>query len=188
MCLGTNNSDIIVTKTNQPQPCKISVDITDGEPYNSTAIFHNGIVYTEENIFILNGRKHGCICKYKTCIRKCCLEKQNYNGSRCVNSTRSTTSFSHDGIEMDHSGFYMIQANGKWCNGDRYRLSPHVREEDIFQIQQKGHVVFPNDGNFEVEPLMYCIEYFRDVNYTSLIICHEKQEDTNDEIYMHESG
>lgn len=100
-CLAVTSYGFSSHKLQSRGPCnfKDTINITDGYKDENNSYVHNGIIYApgtydlysyiiENQTEMVPVKEHyrGCICKYKLCIRLCCLEGVGINGNHpsCV--------------------------------------------------------------------------------------------------------
>lgn len=165
--------------------CDISVDISTGIRVNNTYIRHNGIYFSKNHTFIDNGTLKGCICEYRTCLRKCCPKNQYYldDKRKCVNGTKEVFPDIHDGEEKIEHGLHFVLTSEpfEWCNGVKYRLEPHVNEYDVFKLQKEGHLVLKKDG-IKLEALNFCADFLGDSNGFGVIDCIPEESTVSDDV------
>lgn len=152
--------------------CKIDVkiDISEGILHKNGTVLHNGTYYVKEHTVKQNGVTKGCVCEYKTCVRKCCLENKHYNVSlNCVDSNLTFMPKVHNGHEeIFIETFHIIETpDTNWCNGTLYRIEPEYDGE--FKIQKDGDVFITEAGNYS--SLQFCAEHFEDLNEVGILAC-----------------
>lgn len=157
------------------QTCEITIDITNGTKINNTFILYDG-VYFELNHTVKqpDGSVFGCICEYRTCIRKCCPENQYFHNEtlQCQPGRKEAKPQIHietDPINATHH-FIIDEIPFVWCNGSKMVLTPHLREDDAFALQKSGHLLLTN-FNDKLEPLQFCGDYLEDSKGFGVIDC-----------------
>lgn len=169
--------------------CKIdvNVDISDGNVLENGTVIHNGIYYSKEHIFTENGTTKGCICEYKTCIRKCCQQNEHYlNDSQICDDYNSTFKTQvHQGVEeIAHDTYHIIHVpETEWCKDVMYKLEPEL---DNFKIQKEGHLFLPGDS-MTIDALKFCVEHFGEADHVAVVGC-EKEDEPEIEFAIHSTG
>lgn len=147
--------------------CRIDVilDISDGTLHPNGSVEHEDVLYLEEHHFEENGLRKGCICEYKTCVRKCCLSHEGLDDDlSCVDSEggfRPQIYEEHE--EVFTETFHIESENHSWCKGSLFQILP---EDGVPKIQKNGHLFIENFDNYT--PLQFCVDTF-DLNHTILV-------------------
>lgn len=162
-------------------PLNLTVDLENGNVINGT-IVKDSLTYTKDNYFYHNGKLRGCVCNLRNCIRKCCPERYTYTNKSCMIDDKEDSSKL---IEIDlHNVRNFIRKKNltdyqivydNYCKRGKFKLLPNEYEEDLFFIQESGHLHVPNvDHKKYVGPDGYCIDNER-VNgsklQTSVFLC-----------------
>lgn len=184
---------LIITLFKQINSCEISVDISDGTKVNNTYILHGGILFSKEHTFLnADNQLRGCICEYKTCIRKCCPENQYFHNNtlKCLPGNKEVNPTIHDGetIIKDRTHHFIVDPIPfKWCKGSKSILQPHLSEYDVFKLQKEGHLILTYDG-IVVEALQFCADYLEDSKGFGVIECLPDTQESKISEHFHSSG
>lgn len=158
--------------------CKINVtiDISDGTVHKNGTVYHNGTYYLKEHTHKQNERIRGCVCEYKTCFIKCCLENQHFSDEieNCVASNYSFNPKIHSIDEEIEQEYHIINTPeyGTWCDGNIYMIE---KEDDgDFKIQKEGHVSL--SAADDVAALQFCVDHLDSIGEIGILVCEPKPE------------
>lgn len=160
-------------------PCELGLSVLaeDGVVYPNGSLVHRHGVYPQGHYFTVNGTVRSCPCKMKPCIRKCCLEDEEFFVYRPNKKTRprlmckklSTVSafvnFSlpvykraSEAIQVPRDHFGIVF--GEVCPGTKLWLDHSKRSHDKNFLMSNGSVlIFGADSQqIFLDVTSYCLE------------------------------
>lgn len=183
-------------------PCNFmdTINITDGYKDENNSFVHEGIVY-EYGTYGLYGyvienqtekitvpsHYRGCVCKYKPCIRLCCVKGVGPNGDHegCIKSNILnifTSGYEEATIDMDTHEYGLLLERP--C-ARMFELEPYDYSEDQWYFLNNGSIV-SNLGVADTNG--YCFSHFYnetnpDEILTKVLLCFHDQNDLRFSVY-----
>lgn len=148
---------------------------------------HDGIVYPAKFRWTAGNVTYGCICKMRSCLRKCCgydevLSTNSKSGATCQKMPQNDTEngmpelrlavnlMSKEIKHIDNLGqhFHLIQDNVCPSGSKKYSLNPNDHEEAII-LQANGSF---SDLDGEIVPFWkFCIDWKVTVEQIGILVC-----------------
>lgn len=159
--------------------CEVNVTISKEKQINDTHLLFDGIIFNKNHTFVENNILKGCICEYRTCLRKCCALNQYYVNDtlKCVPGKREIIPTFHENETIITNDHHLVVNSDamQWCNGSKYRLIPHLNDDDVFKLRKEGHLDLVNVG-VVLEKLQFCVDFFEDSGGFGVIDCLQDEE------------
>nr|XP_022917481.1 G-protein coupled receptor Mth2-like isoform X14 [Onthophagus taurus] len=145
--------------------CYFTVDITDGKTDVNGSITINNDTYSIKNYYKKNGQIFGCVCRIKSCIRKCCPDGQVISNKNCTNSDRKFNDYFDLSSVENLSYYYKVNGFLK-CSTNRVLALKSLRKT-LF-IERDGKLIYGKES-YNVEN--YCMDYFQDFSVFNVLFC-----------------
>lgn len=171
---------LVILKTTQIYAsfCNITINISSGELHKNGSVLHNGVLFLSHHVLQENNQLRGCICEYKSCVRKCCYPGQHYNDSlKCVSGEKNVDFKIHELENETEDTYHLIHApEPEWCDrrfNEKYMLEPDEMNSDVWKVQKNGEIYLPNEDESmnRIEPLQHCAEHYTKNNQTIIMVC-----------------
>ncbi|CAB3368144.1 Hypothetical predicted protein [Cloeon dipterum] len=180
------NSAAGKAKDDRPCPMEESIHITRFQILpNKTLLDEERNIRFSPDLYFREGNAtvRGCVCRVKSCVRKCCpLDHHIKEATKCVEG--GSDKF-HENIFKEklplvrkkEDVFFLTGHQN--CNNGKYKLEPNVEPDDNFTLLPTGLLqLFYVSEMAENKPVhfsQYCVEYFGDMNLISAILCFPEE-------------
>lgn len=163
-------------------PQVLTVDITEGSHFSDKSIRKYGVLFDESNYFQMASNNEtqfkGCICNFKSCIRKCCARGEIMVGKKCVfNNSNLKIPIYREKKLLKYAEETLVLIENSECDFGQTLLTPWLFESDRLYVQDDGSLYLPY---FEKETLYkqedFCVDVFKlegGEEMLSVLICNK---------------
>jgi len=170
-----------------------SVVITEGKIFANGSILSSGdssVLYPPEFLWKDENNDNvtvvrGCICRIKSCIRKCCPEGQTLSENDTCYASNLTLLHPFSPKFIDENTYTPVTnvdvytVYGNPCQYGGYRLDQVEDETEQFMLLQTGVLIVHGEGNLSVAE--YCLEAFEDSQGILPLLCFPPHDNDSQE-------
>ncbi|CAH1099151.1 unnamed protein product [Psylliodes chrysocephalus] len=171
----------------ESQPCSpsspLTIDLSNASVHSNNVFKLDSVIYNQSNYYIEDsGKKKGCLCNIKNCIRKCCGRNSFMNDTKddnfCENS--ANVNFSLDVYHETEKKYHGNLNNFTMLFGYDCPENLHsfrVDSSDQIFIQENGTLYYA-DWMALYNLDSYCVDFFQD-NELSAMVCEPYDEEAD---------